>query len=231
MKIAICDDEKSFVKQLYNELWEFDNCQVDSFYAPGELLTRYEQGERYDVLFLDARMEPMSGIELGREIRHKDPKVCIVMVSSYLEYAPEGYEINAFRYLMKPITRVALAQVLGDIRRDLSRHGKLMLHVSGCELLLQMDEILCVEAANRECVLFCQSDTISLPHSLNELQERLLGESFFRVHRKYLVNMGRIREFDDSKLTLDNGMTLPISRRKRAEFKYFMEKYLEGNTL
>lgn len=228
MKIAICDDEKSFVKQLYSQLWGFDSCQVDSFYDPNELMACYEAGERYDVLFLDARMEPISGIELGREIRRKDPMVCIIMVSSYLEYAPEGYEINVFRYLMKPITQETLRQVLQDIPQELSRHRKLLLHVSGYELLLQTDEILYAEAANRECFLFYQSDKIALSISLSELKHKLAEDCFFRVHRKYLVNMGRIREFDDSNLTLDNGITLPISRRRRGEFKVYMDKYLEG---
>ncbi len=229
MRIAICDDEKLFVRKIYQYLWQQHDCAVECFCSPVELLEKITAGERYDVFFLDILMTPISGMELARQIRERNRYAILIFITAYLEYAPEGYEVDAFRYLLKPVAENDLCLIMTDIRKKLEESAKtLLLRTPECNLLLHVPEILYLETADKETVLYCRDDLIRLRKSLNELEEQLPKAFFFRIHRKYLVNLPHVREYDTLRLTLDSGQTLPVSRRKSREFSLSLKTYIEG---
>lgn len=228
MRIAVCDDEIVLVKQIYQYLWRQPDCSVDCFYSPGELWTRYEAGERYDVLFLDVLMKPLNGIALAKKIRSLDRNAVLIFLTAYLEYAPEGYEVNAFRYLLKPVTEKDISAVIMEVRRELETARTLRVRTSGCELLLHIRELRYLEADNKDTVLYYMEDRITLRKGLNELEAKLSPFFFYRVHRKFLVNLTHVREFDETRLTLDCGKTIPISRRRSREFRLALGAYIDG---
>ena len=55
----------------------------------------------YDLAFLDIDMGDSSGIDLARTLRRENPGVVIVFLTNFIQYAPEGFEVQAFRYLLK----------------------------------------------------------------------------------------------------------------------------------
>lgn len=230
MKIAICDDEELFVRKMYQLLWQQSDCAVECFLSPAELVEKYAAGERFDVLFLDVLMSPLNGMELARQLRKYDENAVFIFLTSCLDYAPEGYEVNAFRYLLKPATEESVGLVMKDVRKKLeSSAHTLLIKTPECHFLLHAEKILYLEAANKETVLHCQDDTLTLRKSLTELSDQLLSPLFFRVHRKFLVNLSHVREYDTLHLTLDCGRTLPISRRKSGEFQNALKTYIEGD--
>lgn len=230
MKIAICDDEEVFTRKIYQLLWQEHDCIVECFLSPEELLKKYAAGERYDVLFLDILMSPISGMELARKIREWDKYAILIFITAYLEYAPEGYEVNAFRYLLKPVAENDLHLIMADIRKKLEDSAQtLLFKTPECNLLLHIPEILYLEAANKETLLHCRDDVITLRKSLNELEQLLPETFFFRIHRKFLVNLSHVREYDALRLTLDSRQTLPVSRRKSREFGHALKTYIEGD--
>ncbi len=227
MKIAICDDEKVFVKRIYEYLWQQPDCSVECFLSPSALLEKYDAGERYDVLFLDVLMKPVNGISLAKKIRNYDSHVVIVFLTSYIEYAPAGYEVNAFRYLLKPISLNDIIGVMKDIRYELQKYHKIVLKTPQCELILNTEDILYFETNDKDTTVYYEKDSFVIRKGLNELAAQLPSVLFFRNHRKYIVNLAHVREFDEKQLTLDCGQTLPISRRKSREFRDALETYIE----
>lgn len=228
MKIAICDNEEIFVKKLYEYLWQQPDCSVQCFTSPSTLLQSYEGGERYDVLFLDILMKPFSGLSLSRKIRSYDSRVIIVFLTAYLEYAPAGYEVNAFRYLLKPVSQNDISQLMTEIRREFAVSRKLLLKTPQCELILNTEDILYFETNDKETTIYYEKDTFEVRRGLNELAAQLPPSLFFRIHRKYIVNLAHVREFDEKQLTLDSGHTLSVSRRKSQAFRKALEAYIEG---
>lgn len=230
MKIAVCDDEDLFIRKIYQFLWQQHDCAVECFLSPLELLEKYAAGERYDVLFLDVLMSPMNGMELARKIRDYDEYAILIFVTSCLEYAPEGYQVEAFRYLLKPVTEDAVSQIMAQVRQKLETSAHtLLFRTPECNLLLRIPEVLYLEASNKETILHCRDDVLTLRRSLNELEGQLPPAFFFRIHRKFLVNLSHIREYDTLRLTLDCGQTLPVSRRKSREFDLALKTYIEGD--
>ncbi|MCI5621564.1 MAG: LytTR family DNA-binding domain-containing protein [Lachnospiraceae bacterium] len=228
MRIAICDDEEYFVEYIREILWhELDN-QIDTFLNPVDLLQKYQEGATYDVIFCDIMMEPYDGIETARRIRALDSNVILVYLTSNLEYAPLGYEVHAFRYLLKPVTKEALFSVMQEVKKELCPPSKILLKTPDGSFLIPWEEILYLETTDKDTQIFFENDTYSLRKGLNEFEEELSAFPFYRIHRKYLVNLTHIREFDDTRLTLDNGVTLSISRRKSKGFQNSFEQYLRG---
>lgn len=228
MKIAICDDEKNFVKKIYEYLRQQPDCTVECFLSPSVLLKKYEAGEQYDVLFLDVLMKPINGMSLAKRIRNYDSRAIIVFLTAYVEYAPAGYEVNAFRYLLKPISVNDLLLVMKDIRYQLTNSFKVLLKTPQCELIVHTDDILYLEANNKDSTVFYETDSVTLRKGLNELSSLFPPTLFFRIHRKYVVNLSRVRELDEDHVTLDCGKTLPVSRRKSREFRDALQTYIEG---
>ncbi len=227
MKIAICDDDKIFVKRIYDFLWQRQDYSVDCFLSPSALLAKYESGESYDILFLDIRMQSLNGISLAKKIRAYSPHVIIVFLSAYVEYAPSGYEVNAFRYLLKPVSKESLFQVLKDIHAELEGAQKIILKTSQCELVVHTNDIYYLEANDKETTVCYNEDIVLIRKGLHEIADQLPASLFFRVHRKYLVNLAHVREYDEKHLTLSCGHTLPISRRNSRSFRDAIEAYIE----
>lgn len=229
MKIAICDDENVFVQKLYQYLWKQLDCSVECFTSPIPLLEKYRAKERYDVLFLDILMSPINGIELAKEIRLYDQNAVIVFLTVSLEYAPLGYEVNAFRYLLKPVSEEDFLNTMQQVREKLAERHTLRISTPECDLLLHTEKLCYLEADNKDSILYYMDDTITVCKSLNSLSKLLPERCFFRVHRKYIVNLACIREFDGKNLTLDCRITLPVSRRRSADFNNVLNRYIKGD--
>lgn len=228
MKIAICDDEPVFLKKIYDYLWQQPDCSVECFSSPLALWNQYMSGERYDVLFLDILMSPLNGMELAKKIREIDISVILVFFTVCLDYAPAGYEVGAFRYLLKPVTKEAISRVMRDIHAKLTDSHTLLIKTPECELLLHPQELQYLKADNKNTLVYHRDDVITLHKGLNELEAMLPPSTFFRIHRKYIVNLEYVREFDEAHLTLACGATFPVSRRRGKNFRRAVINYIEG---
>ena len=105
MRIAVCDDEKN----LRRDLRRLVEIHMELKGIPCEIV-EYESGERFlgdkeagktDILFLDIDLGTKNGIELARIMRKHNAEAVLILVTNFSEYAPEGYEVDAFRYLPK----------------------------------------------------------------------------------------------------------------------------------
>ena len=104
MKIAICDDSYEFACQLKEKLesicakldWQMESTV---FSSPTALLSA--DLSAIQVLFLDIDMPGLNGIEVASRIRKHQKDLILVFVTAFIEYAPEGYHVEAYRYLLK----------------------------------------------------------------------------------------------------------------------------------
>ena len=105
MHILICDDDAVFaarVETLVRDFFARRGLQVECTvcHSGEETLARRDL-DLYQVALLDVDLDTMNGISLGKQLRQCSPEICLVYVSAYLEFAPEGYTVNAFRYILK----------------------------------------------------------------------------------------------------------------------------------
>lgn len=104
MKIAICDDEKKFlnkVKKLIVSNYAANDKLTICEFESGEQFLSHFKANQYDVIILDIKMKELTGLDVAEKIRETDKSVIIAFLTSHQEFAPNGYEVNAFRYLLK----------------------------------------------------------------------------------------------------------------------------------
>ena len=228
MRIAICDDENTFLRDLEEKIYKIIprlDCNVEPFSCAEDLLS---STPKYDIIFLDIEMGGMDGMTAARIIRQTDSEVPLVFLTSHTEMAIEGYEVNAFRFLKKPVDNDKLRQTLNDIRLMKASRRGVLIKSEGDDVLLIPAEVLFIESDNNNVRIVTTEGTISTRMKLSEAIDLLNGisDTFRRVHRCTAVNMAHVGRIREKEAVMDNGSIVGISRSHFAKFKNEMYQYI-----
>lgn len=225
MKILICDDDLHFARQVEQALEQYGRAHglpVECIVSddPAQLLVR-EDIEQCQAAFLDVDMKPLDGIALGRQLRRRAPGLLLVYVSAYLEFAPEGYTVQAFRYLLKRDVEKALPLCMEELVRQLApRDAVLCVATRDGTLRLPYRDIYYLQSDLRRIHVRGAASGQSLCSfygRLDELEPQLAAGGFVRTGKSYLVNMAYIQMLRSGQVTLCNGEELNVSRTYSAQ--------------
>lgn len=218
-RVAICDDEQSQVEYLNSVLLKWSNlsghaCEIHKFPSAEAFLFAYVEDKAFDILLLDVKMREMSGIELARRIRQQGCRAEIIFLTSYFEFAGEGYEVDALHYLIKPVSEGKLLEVLGKAADRLEEEPPfVVITCEGETVKLYEADILYVESFQHYLSIHTKDVEYRLKENLSAFAEKL-GRDFFRIHRSYLVSLKHIIRISRTLITLDGGIKLPLARGK-----------------
>ncbi len=229
MKIAICDDEKIFLdsleEKIYGILSKLD-CEVIAFGSAEALLS---SAMDYDLIFLDIEMGGMDGMRAAKQIRETDFETPIVFLTSHTEMAIEGYEVNAFRFLKKPVEEEKLRQTLQDIQLMKASHKGVMIKAGGEEIVVIPSEVLFLESDNNNVRIITSSGSITTRLKLSEAIEifNRINDTIRKVHRCSAVNLDHVARLRDREAVLDDGSVIAVSRSCFAEFKNALYEHVK----
>lgn len=212
-RIAVCDDEPEQAQWLLSAVEDWSQGRADGFNSAEALWFAYEGGE-YDILLLDVEMEGISGLELAKRLRGAGSRAEIVFITSHFEFAGEGYEVDALHYLIKPVTREKLFQVLDKAAERLSSGPRpVVISCGGETVKLYEPDILYVESFRHDIVIHTRTGEYKLKENISAFEERLSAD-FYRAHRSYLVSLKAVARIGRSEVTLDDGTQIPLARGK-----------------
>lgn len=224
MHIAVCDDEDLFREYLKGLLLEYsfrmnEEIRISEYSCGDALLEAYLQRriDGCDLIFLDIRMDGMDGMETAERLRAEGCGCLIVFLTSLVEYAPRGYEVNAFRYLLKEQAKTDLGRVLDACRRELSGEEYFCFAYERCRRSIPKRDILYFESRKRLVILHTAGEEYQFYQKLDELELQLSGEGFLRCHRSFLVQERHIKSWKENALWLEDGSELPVSRTYEKE--------------
>lgn len=230
IRIAVCDDEQAereYISRLVAE-WAAENghtVKLDYFENAESFLFRYEEDKAWQLLILDIEMGAMSGVELAKKIRETNKEVQLLFVTGYMEYIADGYEVEALHYLLKPVTKEKLFQVLNRACERIRVSEKVLLIQNSDEMVrVPLYEIKFIEVQHNYVTVHAKED-YSVRKSLSEL-ENDLDDSFFRTGRSFLVNLRFVSRITKKSVYLKDGVEIPLSRGlyddiNRAVIRYF----------
>ena len=232
MRIAVCDDERYFrdlITEKISEIYKDDIDMVIRTFEDGFdfLKNYYENIDTYDMIFLDIEMENINGIDTAKEIRKLNKDVNIVFLTSHDEFAKDGYEVNAFRYLSKPIQEDKLIEAIESIKKKSDSVKKILLSSKGEEILIKIKEIIYMEAQNKDIYIHTIHNIYNEKNNLTHYEEILKNYGFFRVHRSYLINLDFVKSFTSKEIVLDNEEKIYLSRLKYKTFKEHLYAYIK----
>lgn len=231
IRILLADDEPIFLLKLDRLLQSYSadlkiNVQIQKY-------TRDDMSSivlsTFDIAFLDVDFgsECGSGIEIARRIRKCRDDTVIIFVTNFLEYAPEGYELKAFRYLLKSDIDTKLQPYYVDaVKHFVSKRETITIQNNGELTNILIDDILFLESDKHTIYIKMftgKRKQYSCYSTLQSFTQKLEPLGFLRVHKSYLVNMKYISKLQCNEVFLVTGVSLNVSEKNYSETK---KKYL-----
>ena len=218
LNIAICDDEAAEIEYLSSlvEQWSASTGNVamlKSFCSAESFLFEYEENKNYDILLLDIQMKEIDGIGLAKEVRKYSKDTQIVFVTGYDKYISDGYDVAALHYLIKPVSYEKISEVLSRAAENLGKISPaILINANGENVKLLLSDIYCIEAVGHTLKITCTDGDITVNQSLSSFKSNI-GNDFISTHRSFVVNLEHIKRISKTDVILDNGKSVPVSRR------------------
>ncbi|HZI55077.1 MAG TPA: LytTR family DNA-binding domain-containing protein, partial [Chitinophagaceae bacterium] len=180
-----------------------------SFINPIEALQMLTQ-QKVDLVFLDIQMPELSGIDFIKTIQGKSK---VILTTAYSEFALEGYELYVVDYLMKPIR---LPRFLTAVQKAMEQIGAgkettakdefifVKTETKGKVLKINLAEIDFIEAMKNYVIIHRSGQKIFVYTSMKELEERLPGKEFIRIHKSYIIPVSHITGIEGNMVRLKN---------------------------
>ena len=186
-----------------------------------------------DLMLLDIQMPGCSGIDVVASLREPRPRV--IFCTAHQQHAVDAFELQVVDYLLKPISRVRLAQALdrvrtlsADARESTLDQAVRAQRVGPVRFLVRSASNYLVVAENRVLYFLSEGGLTKLvgesaqywmDPTLNELEQRLDAARFFRISRAALINLNAVAEVlpmpgGSGEVLLKNGQRLEVSRRR-----------------
>ena len=226
--IAICDDDNSQINALKKMLTEWNShITINEYNSAEQFLFNYPDAS-CDLLLLDIEMGDMNGMELAKQLRAKGDMLPIIFITGFSKYIGDGYDVEALHYLMKPVNKEKLFQVLDRYSCRHRPDNRVILPIGSESVIVASDNIVYLEAFGKKTqITLNDGKEMICTCGLSEASEKL-GQGFVSCHRSYVVNIGAIRKISRTDITMDSGKKIPLSRRSydsvnRAFIDYYKE--------
>lgn len=229
MKIAICDDERQIIcdySKIINE-YLFENnivCSVDGFVDGNSFL---QLANEYDLVFLDYDLPDINGMDIARNIRENDGRIMIVFLTAYAEHVYDSFEVDAFRYLLKPVSKEKIYETLNKFLNIYNHNRKITIPTNTAHISVDADEVIYIEAAKKHTKVKTTGNEYIANKAISIYQTEIANPHFFRTHRGYIVNMRYISTVEKNTITLTNGEIVLLSSKCRDEFNKSYMNYLK----
>lgn len=220
-RIAICEDEKnildfecSLVKEWADKRSMSRNVELDSYVSAENFLFEIEDKESYDVLIFDIQMKSMNGMELAKKLRARGCDSVIIFITGVPDYAIEGYEVGAVRYILKPVKPELLCTILDAAFEERQKKTEEYFVLGqGADLeRIEFDKILYIEARGHYVYMKGMDFEREWKSSFSDASAAFEGKNFFCLRRGLLVNLSHVSRITRTDCILDNGESLPVAR-------------------
>lgn len=226
--ISICDDDNSQICALKKILTEWNSHIIIDEYSSAEQFLFNYPDRPCDLLLLDIEMGDMNGMELAKKLRAKGDMLPVIFITGFSEYIGDGYDVEALHYLIKPVDKQKLFQVLDRYVCRRKTDNRIILPSDDGSVLISVDDIVYLEAYGKKTLITLNSgEEITCTSGLSAVSEKV-EQGFVSCHRSYVVNIGYISSISKTEVTLDSGKKIPLSRRSynavnRAFIAYYKE--------
>lgn len=171
-----------------------------------------------ELIFLDINMPSINGFEFLSSII---PAPLIIFTTAYREYALDGFNLNAVDYLLKPFSFERFLQAVGkayltltkqnNIKQEKSENDYIFIKANSQLVKINLSDIFYIESIKEYVKIVTLSATFVTYMSMQHLEEKLPKETFFRIHRSYIIGLNHIHAIDGNCVIINN-VTLPVSR-------------------
>lgn len=217
IKCVAIDDEPLALEVIRKFCERIGGIDVQTFSDPAAGLDVIKR-EKPSIAFLDIEMENISGLTIASQL---PPETCFIFTTAYLNYAMDGFELDAVDYLHKPFAfsrfQTAFAKAVRRIEgasRLREDNRSLMVKQEYNTVNVPLRSILYIEAMEGYVKIYREDGICTVSRIiLKNVGSQLPEEDFLRIHRSFIVSKSKIKSFNRQSVTLSSGVTLPIGRQ------------------
>ena len=205
-KCIIVEDEPLAVEVLSDYIRQVPFLELTHICKDALFAMDVLQMQSTDLMFLDIHLPRLKGLDLVRSLPAA-PEV--IITSAYPQYALEGYELNIFDYLLKPIE---FSRFLMSVKRFRQQHLPLAaeaaerkhfyFNVNKKRIKVYLDEILFMESCREYIRITTLKKVLLIKHPLSQIEEALREYNFLRVHRSFIVAKVKIDAFTATEVVI-----------------------------
>ncbi len=218
-RVAICEDEKvvlDFESSLVGKWADSVEAalELDTYISAEQFLFESEDKAPYDLLIFDIQMKGLNGMELAKKLRARGCDAVIIFITGVPDYAIEGYEVGAVRYILKPVKEEVLKGLLDSVWEERKKRSEdFFVLGQGADLeKISFEKIIYIEARGHYVFMKGLDFERQWKAGFAETSVAFEGKGFFCLRRGLLVNLGHLEKITRTDCLLDNGETLPVAR-------------------
>lgn len=216
LRCVAIDDEPIALEIIKCFASRLDNIEISTFTDPLEGIS-FINRSKPDIVFLDIELNDISGIHLARQL---DKEICIIFTTAYIQYAVEGFNLDAVDFLHKPFSFERFKDALSRAERRLGyilkpqNDTRILIKQDYSNVPVQVREIKYIEAMENYSKIFMKEGKPIIAHnSLKNISDQLPLEQFIRIHKSFIVPISEIKSFTRQNITLTDGTLLPVGRQ------------------
>ncbi len=223
LNIAVIDDEDMYIDRICKITEKcMDRMSMDyeiHVYKSGkDILGDLKRGRYFDLYLLDMKLPDVDGLEVAKQIRRVFSEPILIYISHFRECAIDGYEVNAYRYIVKTELEEKLPQAyltMGEALRKRKKYERFyMAEHYGKRSKIFYRDIYYLKKDKKYVIIVHKDGEMPVRMSLTELVEKLRGEEFLVIERGFAVNLDHVISLKDNMVRIGNGENLPVSRSK-----------------
>ncbi len=236
LHIAIVEDDAEFGSWLRDRLSDcfssaHARAEFDTFSTGDAFLAMVEDNYSFDAVFLDIELPGTDGILTARRLSAIRPETLTIFVSGREDLVYDTFAERPFRFLPKSRLEEMLPGTVEALLKELRSAPARMLVLSdtfGDVYSFPVDRILYIEARNKDCRIVTADKETLIRCRLMDIESKLPQESFFKIHRSYLVNAASVYYIGKQTVSLANGEELPLSRSRAEEVRKAFLRFAGG---
>lgn len=215
LNIAVVESDvahANFFHHLLEQIAEnYIPCKITTYFDSADFLAilSHEECCPFHLLFIDTDAAPVDGISAARHLLRYASRPVIVLISNSITNALAGYTVNAYRYLLKPLTSDAVLSCVSYASNRLKGEFYLLKRHGAAECIAFRD-ILYIESARNYVEFHTAQDTYRVKDSLLNVANRCPFE-FVHCHRSYIINLLHLQKIEGRQITLDDGTRFSVS--------------------
>lgn len=215
INMAVLEDEQVYIDKYKHFLKEWHmpelKCKCDTFTEGKSLLAHVQKDADYHIIFLDIKLPNDDGMEIAVKLRKLGYKNLIVFVTSYSDYLQEGYEVGAYRYLLKPL-RIDKFQKCLEAAVQIVLGGYLKISENGALHQIPYNQISHISNLGHHVTIHSQQREYKIIIALRTIVQNL-PVCFVQCHRSFIVNLNYISSIEGKSIFLLSGEEIPISKK------------------
>ena len=231
INIAFVEDDLNFL-ELFNSFCDeyAANNKLDFNYhhfGNAEVFLEKCKTTAFDLVFMDIELPGLNGMETSKKLRQMDSKVVIVFVTNMASFAIEGYQVNAFDFILKPLVKQTFFMKMDRIVEKIKSEEDCFISLSYAhqQKLININELVIVDVRDHYIEFVLKHETVRFRGSLKNYEEQLYAFGFLKCNNHSLVNPRFIIRVDKDMLIMRDYQT-EITRNKKKQFLESFALYL-----